>query len=105
MRKFVGLFAAAALLVPAAMIVSQPAGAAGGTLVRRRVQGSATFTPALPTLDEHDEGQGRAQEHGHRRRLHRRGQERHDHRCEPEEHRLELQDARHPDQDGDEGHA
>jgi hypothetical protein len=47
MRKFVGLFAAAALLVPAAIMVSQPAGAAGGTSCAKG-SGSATFTPPLP---------------------------------------------------------
>jgi hypothetical protein len=51
MRKFVGLFAAAALLVPAAMIISQPAGAAGGTVCKSG-KGSATFTPPLPKLGD-----------------------------------------------------
>ncbi len=51
MRKFVGLFAAAALLVPAAIIVSQPAGAAGGTSCKTG-KGSATFTPPLPKLGD-----------------------------------------------------
>ena len=49
MRKFVGVVLAAGLLVPAAMYVGAPAGAAGGTSCAKGA-GSATFTPALPDL-------------------------------------------------------
>lgn len=49
MRKFVGLVLAAGLLVPAAIYVGAPAGAAGGTSCASG-KGSAKFTPALPDL-------------------------------------------------------
>lgn len=49
MRKFLGVFVAAGLLVSAAVIVGAPAGAAGGTSCKTG-SGTATFTPALPDL-------------------------------------------------------
>ena len=49
MRKLVGLVLAAGLLVPAAIYVGAPAGAAGGTSCSTG-SGSATFTPALPII-------------------------------------------------------
>ena len=49
MRKFLGLFVAAALVIPAAAIVAGPAGAAGGTSCASG-SGSATFNPPLPDL-------------------------------------------------------
>jgi hypothetical protein len=49
MRKFAGFFMAAALIVPAAVIVGQPAGAAAGTSCKTG-SGSATFTPPLPDV-------------------------------------------------------
>jgi|SRR4051812_36663053 len=50
MRKFVGLFAAAALLVPAGVMVSQQAGAAAATPSCKTAAGTATFNPPLPDL-------------------------------------------------------
>ena len=49
MRKVLGLFVAAALMVPAAAYFGSSAGAAGGTSCASG-KGSATFTPALPIL-------------------------------------------------------
>jgi hypothetical protein len=49
MRKFLGLFVAAGLLVSAAAVVSAPAGAAGGTSCKTG-KGTATFTPPLPPI-------------------------------------------------------
>ena len=49
MRKFLGLFVAAALVIPAAAMVGGPAGAAGGTTCASG-SGTATFTPPLPDL-------------------------------------------------------
>ena len=49
MRKLAGIVMAAALALPAAMLLSQPAGAAGGTSCAKG-SGSATFSPPLPDL-------------------------------------------------------
>ena len=67
MRKFVRLFAAAALLVRRSH-VRRPAGRCRRRHGRAsRVAGSATFTPPLPEPREHEEGQGRAEEQRHGR--------------------------------------
>ena len=49
MRKFAGILMSAALVLPAAVLLGQPAGAAGGTSCKTG-KGSATFTPPLPKL-------------------------------------------------------
>ena len=47
MRKFAGVFVAAALVVPAALLVA-PAGAAAAKPTCTKLSGTATFKPALP---------------------------------------------------------
>jgi hypothetical protein len=49
MRKFAGVFFAAAMLLPAGLMAS-PAGAATGTTCKS-ASGTATFTPPLPKLN------------------------------------------------------
>jgi hypothetical protein len=50
MRKFVGLLCAAALVTPAAVIVTASPAAAAPVVTCAKAAGSATFTPPLPKL-------------------------------------------------------
>ena len=48
MRKFAGLFVAAALILPAGIIAAAPSGAAAAKPTCTKLTGVATFKPALP---------------------------------------------------------